>query len=259
MRFVKLDPPGTWCHHEAVLDLVRRKGGSTFLEVGCGAGSLSAKLCGRGLTGTGIDFSSSALEQARTNLRPYLEKGSYRLFPSDLFHFSALDEKVDWGLSMMVMEHVEDDVGFVAKLCSFVKPRGHVLIGVPGRRDCWGIEDETVGHVRRYDNSDLKAVLERAGLREVQVISVAVPVANLLFHIGNLLIRNSREVEKLAQSPRAQTETSGIREIPFKTVFPPFCKVLLNRVTLSPLLVLQRFFYNTNLGLTQLGLGRCCI
>ena len=55
---------------------------------------------------------------------------------------------------------------------------------------------------------------------------------------------------------REQTELSGIREIPFKTVFPAWFRLILNRVTLYPLFILQRLFYRTNLGLTLLAVGR---
>lgn len=256
MKMVKIDPPGSWCHYEAVLNIIRRRGGESFVEVGCGAGDLSLKLCRRGLRGVGIDFSAEALEQARANLLPYVRAGAYRLVAGDIFDLADMPPAADWGISMMVMEHVADDVAFLRKMMSLVRPGGHVMVAVPGRRDRWGIEDETVGHLRRYDNTDLRKVLEEAGLRKVRVLSVAVPVANLLFHVGNLMVRHSKELEKVALPLEEQTKTSGIREIPFKTVFPPWCKLLLNRVTLYPLFVLQRAFYNTNLGLTQIGVGK---
>jgi hypothetical protein len=158
---------------------------------------------------------------------------------------------------MMVMEHVKNHVGFVERIVSFIKPGGHVVIGVPGRRDRWGIEDETVGHLRRYDRGDLQDTLVKAGLTDVTVWSVAVPTANLLFHFGNFFIRNSSaEVEKKKQSAREQTETSGVREIPWKTVFPSSFKLILNRTTLYPLFVLQRLFYSSNLGLTMIACGK---
>jgi len=154
------------------------------------------------------------------------------------------------------MEHVTNHVGFVKRIVDFIKPGGHVIVGVPGRRDRWGIEDETVGHLRRYDRGDLKETLVSAGLSDVTVWSVAVPTANLLFHFGNFFIRNSSEVDKVKQSAREQTETSGVREIPWKTVFPSSFKLILNRTTLYPLFVLQRLFYNSNLGLTMIACGK---
>ena len=156
----------------------------------------------------------------------------------------------------MVMEHVEDDVGFVRKVSKLVHPGGYVAICVPGRRDHWSFEDETVGHLRRYDRTDLQQVLEAGGLRDVQIWSVAVPTANVLFRISDWLVRHSNEAKKVGLSQREQTETSGLREIPWKTVFPSWIKLILNRYTLYPLFLIQRLFYRTGLGVTMLGFGR---
>jgi SAM-dependent methyltransferase len=256
MKLVKIDPPGSWCQYEAVLEMISHAGGKTFLEVGCGPGSLSSRLCANGWKGVGIDFSPTAIAEARTNLDEYIQNDRYRLIHGDLFDVDLGKKKFDVGLSMMVMEHVTNHVGFVKRIVEFIKPGGHVIVGVPGRRDRWGIEDETVGHLRRYDRGDLKETLVSAGLTDVTVWSVAVPTANLLFHFGNFFIRNSSEINKVKQSAREQTETSGVREIPWKTVFPSSFKLILNRTTLYPLFVLQRLFYNSNLGLTMIACGK---
>jgi len=178
------------------------------------------------------------------------------LIHSDIFDLNLGGEKFDVGLSMMVMEHVKNHVGFLKRIVDFVEPGGHVIVAVPGRRDRWGIEDKTVGHLRRYDRNDLVETFVSAGLTDVTVWSVAVPVANLLFHFSNFFIRNSSEMDKLAQPARKQTETSGVRDIPWKTAFPPSFKLILNRVTLFPLFVIQRLFYGSNLGLTMIACGK---
>lgn len=257
MKMIKIDPPGTFCHYEAVFDMIKKCGGSSFVEVGCGAGDLSKKLCKLGLKGYGVDFSEAAILQARENLAEYIENGQYELIHDDLENV-ALDtiEKVDLGLSMMVMEHVEDEQNFIKQIKRFIKPGGYILLAVPGRKDRWSFEDETVGHLRRYDRHDLCKVMNQAGLEKVDVWSISVPTANLLFRIGDFLVKSSSEKHKVKQDQRSQTQSSGIREIPFKTVFPSFFQLILNRITLYPLFVIQRLFYRTNLGLEMLGVGK---
>jgi SAM-dependent methyltransferase len=256
MQLVRMDPPGTICSHEAVMEMVRETGARTFVEVGCGAGELSTKLCRMGLRGFGIDFSHEAIQSAEVNLEHWIKQGQFQLVHGDILELQSQLPAVDLGISMMVMEHVADDVAFLSKISALVRPGGHVIVAVPGRMDCWTFEDDTVGHLRRYERWQLEDVFRRSGLLQPEVWSVAVPTANLLLRFSDLLVRNSAEKKKLADSLRRQTETSGIREIPFKTVFPPFCRLILNRVTLSPLLLLQRLFYRTNLGLTMLAIGR---
>jgi 2-polyprenyl-3-methyl-5-hydroxy-6-metoxy-1,4-benzoquinol methylase len=266
MKLVKIPPPGTFCFHEAVLDLLNdvkiveaNENKVRFVEVGCGAGDLSAILLKQGFQGMGVDFSSSAIAIASENLEEPISNGNYELLEGDIM----LPENVvkhrnsfNLALSMMVMEHVEDDTQFVKNLADLVMSDGMVMLAVPGRMDRWSIEDDTVGHLRRYENHDLQTVMEKAGLEDVTVWSVAVPVANILFKLGNFLVKNSKEVEKVNTSMREQTEMSGIREIPFKTVFPRCFRLILNKVTLYPLFVLQRLFYRSNLGLTMLAVGK---
>ena len=113
-----------------------------------------------------------------------------------------------------------------------------------------------MGHLRRYDRSDLENLLVAAGLVDVGIWSVAVPTANVLRRLGNFLIARSRERAKLGRDSLEQTKESGVRDIPFKTTFPPIFRLVLNRWTMSPFCVLQRPFYRTELGVTLLGWGQ---
>jgi 2-polyprenyl-3-methyl-5-hydroxy-6-metoxy-1,4-benzoquinol methylase len=256
MRLIKLDPPGTLCSYESLRDLVKKTKARTFVDIGCGGGNVSKLLCSTGMTGIGIEFSRLAIEQSRQTLRDEIEAGRYVLIEEDVTALAREVPPSEMGVSFMVMEHIEDDEAFVRVACNLVRPGGYLAIWVPARRDHWSLEDQTVGHLRRYDKEDLRCVLEAGGLREVEIWSVAVPTANILFHISEWLIRRSDETKKAGLSLREQTESSGLREIPWKTVFPPWVKVVLNRYTLYPLFLLQRLFYRTGVGLIMVGFGR---
>ncbi len=257
MKFVKIDPPGTFCHREALRDALRVLGGRTFLDVGCGGGDLSKLLCDAGLTGVGVDFSERAIAIAEKTLATEIAQGRYRLYQGDVHDLPPDFAKVDLAISYMVMEHVEDDKKFLETISRFVRPGGNLIIAVPGRRDCWSIEDETVGHLRRYDRGDLDAALRRANLDAVSVWSIGVPASNILFNLSlRMVARSTTETSKVSLSMREQTELSGIREIPWKTVFPSWVRIILNRVTLYPLFVIQRWFYRSNLGVVMMGMGR---
>jgi SAM-dependent methyltransferase len=243
MKFVKIDPPGTFCFHQAVDDVMKNlkftPTKTSFVEVGCGAGVLSLRLCKKGYSGMGMDFSRKAIEIANENLSTYISRNQYQLVENDVTNSESLNHlsnSFDLAFSMMVMEHVEDDIGFLKNLANLTKKGGYVMVAVPSRKDRWSIEDETVGHLRRYEREDLQQTLSTAGLEDVQVISVAVPTANFLFRISNFLVKNSDEITKVSMSMKEQTQTSGIREY--------------------PLFLIQRLFYKSDLGLTMLAVGR---
>lgn len=257
MKMIKLDPPGSICQNKALFDILADKKPATFLEVGCGAGELSSRLLKKGMTGIGVDFSSMAIAKAQVALDSYIQAGKYELFQGDIFSLQLEPERFDLVISMMVMEHIENDRAFLDHLVSMVSPGGHLVIGVPARPECWCIEDDTAGHFRRYDRLELKKLLQSVGLLEVEVWSMGVPTSNMLAGLSDFLIsKSAKERGKLNISMRAQTETSGIREIPFKTVFPPVFKLILNDFTMSPVWLIQRLFYNTNLGLTVISCGK---
>jgi SAM-dependent methyltransferase len=262
MEYVKIDPPGTWCFKQSFRDILKSRSIDkkfSFAEIGCGGGDLSKILCDEGHTGIGVDFSAEAIAIASENLRSHIQNNQYKLIEGDITSsadFEKFYKKFDVAFSMMVMEHVHDDTNFLKNLSLLTRPLGYVIVAVPGRMDKWNIEDDTVGHLRRYESNDLRELMTTSGLEDVEVWSVAVPVGNLLFNLSNFLVSRSQEVHKTHLSQRDQTATSGIREIPFKTVFPVWCKFLLNRITLYPLFMLQRLFYKSGLGLTMIGIGR---
>jgi SAM-dependent methyltransferase len=257
MKFIKLDPPGTWCLYETLFEVLNSVEGRRFLEVGCGGGDISLKLLQKGYTGTGIDFSPVSIKEASTKLKPYIDSAKYHLYQGDFMQDPPLEKDYDFAMSFFVMEHNADDVGFLKTMKSRVRPGGNVIISVPGRKDKWSIEDDTAGHIRRYDRDDLIKVMEQAGLVNPQVWSLAVPVSNIIFGLSNLAINKSAENEKRRLSREEQTKSSGVRDIPFKTIFPPFFKICLNRVALQPVFFTQRFFYKSGMGLTLLARAQC--
>ncbi|GAH65235.1 unnamed protein product, partial [marine sediment metagenome] len=224
----------------------------TFIEVGCGEAKLSKILCSRGLFGIGIDFSKRAIEKASDNMKSYIKSGKFSLIMQD-FMKNDFDKKADLVFSAFVMEHVEDDLKFLIKIKKSANKNGVVIVGVPSCKDKWGIEDEIAGHLRRYDRKDLLTLFDSAGMNCGKIWSVGVPVSNILLGLSNLFILKSEETNKKRLPLKYRTENSGILEIPFKTIFPRFFKIVLNKFTMWPFFVLQRFFYNnTDRGLMML-------
>ena len=112
---------------------------------------------------------------------------------------------------------------------------------------------------------DIDGVIEVAQLNDVDAIHPGYGFLseNVAFvtrcrdGLSNLTIRQAKEGDvKSDWSEKEKTKDSGSREIPFKTVFPSFFRIILNRYTLYPLIFLQRLFYRSDLGLTLLAIGR---
>ncbi len=62
-----------------------------------------------------------------------------------------------------VLEHVEDDTGFLRTLHEAMVPGGRLYLTVPAYQWLWSAEDTYAGHFRRYTLSSLTSTLNGAG------------------------------------------------------------------------------------------------
>ncbi|MFT5130553.1 MAG: SAM-dependent methyltransferase [Rhodothermales bacterium] len=62
-----------------------------------------------------------------------------------------------------VLEHIEDDLGFLKMLHASLKPGGHLYLAVPAGQTLWSIDDTLAGHYRRYSRKTLTHQLQAAG------------------------------------------------------------------------------------------------
>jgi len=63
-----------------------------------------------------------------------------------------------------VVEHIEDDEGFLRHLHDLLEPGGMFYLTVPAYNFLWSSADVSAGHFRRYDLRTLQKKLEGAGL-----------------------------------------------------------------------------------------------
>jgi hypothetical protein len=64
-----------------------------------------------------------------------------------------------------VLEHIEDDVGFLRKLYALQPRSARIYLTVPALQPLWSNEDRLAGHRRRYSLKHLSGILEDAGYR----------------------------------------------------------------------------------------------
>jgi len=130
--------------------------GKEILDVGCGACLLSKKLLEKGYDITVIDNDSKAIEIAR-------KKGIVG-FKADICDWKT-DKKFDCVVISDVLEHVEDDRFVIGKIYAMLKPRGCLILNVPSYKFLFGKHDISLGHKRRYSDSELRSKLEESGFK----------------------------------------------------------------------------------------------
>lgn len=69
---------------------------------------------------------------------------------------------------MDVLEHIEDDRGFLAELAGKMEPGAMVLLTVPAMPSLWSNWDVLLGHYRRYTKASLASAVELSGFEIVE-------------------------------------------------------------------------------------------
>ena len=137
--------------------------GQMVLEVGCGTGGTLAVFADE-YSCCGLDPSAVAIALARQRF-PNVE---FRLglAPEDVMDLRARTRVV---LLLDVLEHLEDDAGFLRKLMACMAGGAYLIITVPADMRLWSPHDENYGHFRRYAPDTLGRAL--SGLPAAPVLS----------------------------------------------------------------------------------------
>ncbi len=245
-------PPGTILQLRYVRERLARLRPGRFIEVGTGAGELSALLLDVGWTGVGYEPGAAAGRARRRNAQG-LADGRYELREVDWL-IAAPDEPADLVISSMVIEHLPEaqEAMYFRRARAALRPSGRAIVLVPASPRHWGIEDDIAGHQRRYERAGLARRLSEIGWELEHVAGLTFPLSNLLLPVSNRLVARA-ESDRLAMSELDRTLLSGDRDVAGKTSFPSVAHLVLNDQMLYPLHLLQRAFRDSDRALVLYG------
>jgi SAM-dependent methyltransferase len=131
-----------------------------ILEVGCGTGTFTALMALAGHRVTAVDINPSYVEKAKTRLAA---QDRVTVLAGDATQMSW-STRFDTVVLLDVLEHIEDDVGFLRRLAACLAPGGRLVVKVPAGEWLYSPLDSAIGHFRRYSKKSLRRVFEDAGL-----------------------------------------------------------------------------------------------
>jgi SAM-dependent methyltransferase len=158
----------------AITPLLRQLRPDSILEIGCGQGSVGARLAGHG-SYLGIEPNDQSYASAA---RRVTAVGGRVLHCADAD--LPAGTRADLVCAFEVLEHIEDDVCAARRWLSRVNPGGHLLLSVPADPAAFGPWDVLVGHYRRYSRADLERVLAAAGATAPLVWHYGWPLGGIL-------------------------------------------------------------------------------
>jgi len=228
--------PSYLLKRKVIIDALQKTDARCFLEVGCGAGDLLLALDGAGYSGMGIDISDDAIVIAHSQKL----SNKIRVEKRDI---SEVEEKFDAVIASEVLEHWDDDLGFLKLLIDRIVPGGWLLLTVPAHQDKWGANDDFCGHVRRYEKSELVDKLTVSGLDSIRVYSYGVPLYNIMKPFYDRAI--VKQMKNTAQQDERTRNSGGMWLF---TDMSGIFRLLFNDLTMLPFYLIQRLFLNSDLG-----------
>ena len=146
------------------------------LDAGCGPGALLERIGQRLPTADlrGIEYSPAAARHAPERLRE-------RIVVGDILAVAPTLPQRDFDVIVCseVLEHVPDPAAVVKALARLAKPGATLLFSVPAGMAHWSIQDETAGHLRRFEPDEFRALLLAAGLRIDELLTWGGPIGRL--------------------------------------------------------------------------------
>ncbi len=144
--------------------VAERLGPGDIIDVGCGAGGFVAWLLQQSRNASGFDVSAATVTTAQNYLRS-VDLDPERIAVGSLGSLIAEQRCAANVVSMDCLEHISDHDTAAAQLVQLVEPGGRLLVTVPAIMALYGERDRRIGHHRRYDRDQLRALFAGQPLR----------------------------------------------------------------------------------------------
>lgn len=211
---------------------------SEFIEMGSGTGAMTRIFLERNYQGVCYDLG----EENRNIIKENLSEFKNVLQVIDSFDEIPEQKQFAYLFAFEVLEHIENDLGALKKWSQFHQAGGKLLISVPAHMQKYSEEDEAVGHIRRYEKTELIKLLENSGYHHIQVLNYGFPLTNLT-RIVSIQIQKKLAKDK-SLSPEEKSIKSGVERVNIVNRIA----FLFNAITLFPFLLLQPLFFNQDWG-----------
>lgn len=210
----------------------------SFVEFGAGTGDITRYFLEAGFHGKCYDLGDENRNILRRNLARYKEQVEVVDDPALL-----VDETFDYLFAFEVLEHIKNDQDVLAEWTKKLKRNGMLLISVPAHQRKFSEEDDWVGHVRRYEKSELFDLLLQSGYQDIKIFNYGFPLGNITRLVSRALHRH-KKAERSSDTPEERSIKSGVERISEANGLSFLSNVLL----LKPFIGVQSLFFNRDWG-----------
>lgn len=176
--------------------VLRRHVGDTVLEIGAGIGNLAGRLMGKRLQYVAAEKDPLYLHALRNRFLRTPNVSVCRLDPSVPEDYEPWNESFKSALCVNVLELAEDPRQVARSLYGTLQAGGKLIVLVPQGPALYGKLDRTLGHRRRFSETELRRLLDECGFRSehsYQLNKICTPAWWLSGHIFG-----SKRISKLS-------------------------------------------------------------
>ena len=137
--------------------------GDTVLELGAGIGNIAGRLMGRRLRYVAAEKDPLYLHALGNRFLRTPNVDVRQLDPENPGDYQDAGGPFQTVLCINVLEHVDDPDQVIASCAEVIEPGGSLIVLVPQGRRKMGTLDRTLGHKRRFDKKQLRALLAKHG------------------------------------------------------------------------------------------------
>jgi len=212
-------------------------GPGDLLDIGCGQAALGIRLAAHhayryiGVEPDADSYQIAAARLAAADVPGEIRNGDLKVLePATRFDVVTAFE---------VLEHIEDDKAALDEWVQRARPGGTLLISTPAHQHRYGVQDELVGHFRRYDPPAMEELLKASGLKNIDVRLYGMPAGYALEAARNAIGRRRIAAVKNESLPE-RSQSSGR----FMQPSSPLAGMV-TRVGTAPFRQIQRAFPHT--------------
>lgn len=213
---------------------------SQCLEFGFGSGYYLKYFADRGAKITGFDFSPAAVNLAKHTIHNCCHPENV-IFAESATKIET--QSFDLVLAFEVLEHIENDIDTLDQWLSYLKPGGSLILSVPAHMSKWNDSDVWAGHYKRYEKKELINYSKSRGLELVSLWNYGFPLSLLLDRILGVAKKNEVSTYDQSIDKAELSKNSGV-DRKNKLLY----RLLSNDIALFPFYLLQRIFFNFDLG-----------
>jgi SAM-dependent methyltransferase len=219
-----------WLRWDVIEGLLPAKA-SRILDIGAGAGAIGSMLARR-YDYVGVEPDPISFRAAKRRV------GEHGTVLNCGFEELPAAEEYDLVCAFEVLEHIEDDRLALATWVEHLRPGGTLLVSVPKGSRRYGRANARVGDLRRYDEPQLRALLQDVGLTNVSAKTYGSPYGNVQEAVLKVALRH--DIDQASMSERTSASARSMQ--------PPTVLSYGVAAVALPLRLLQRPFARVGVG-----------